>query len=85
MHLQCMSRVAVTSCHGVCTLEYLSAELLVLGCGRELRPLPSDLVHGLAAKGISVEASDTCNAVATFNILNQEGRAVAAALLPLAA
>ncbi len=59
------------------------AELLVLGCGRTLQRLPSALVEALFAKGIGVEVSDTPNAVATFNILNQEGRAVAAAMLPL--
>lgn len=61
----------------------LAAELLVLGCGRSIQPLPAGLREGLSAKGISVEASDTPNAVATFNILNQEGRSVAAAMLPL--
>lgn len=45
--------------------------------------LPEAFTRGLAAKGISVEAIDTPNAAATFNILNQEGRKVAGALLPL--
>ncbi|GAB4813752.1 hypothetical protein N2152v2_000798 [Parachlorella kessleri] len=59
--------------------------LLVVGCGRSIRTLPEALLHGLREKGISVEALDTVNAVATFNILNQEGRKVVGALLPLSA
>ena len=91
LHLACMSagahqQITVGSCcrtawYSTCTAHF--AELLVLGCGRTLQRLPRALIEGLSAKGIGVEVSDTPNAVATFNILNQEGRAVAAAMLPL--
>jgi NADH dehydrogenase [ubiquinone] 1 alpha subcomplex assembly factor 3 len=58
--------------------------VVILGCGRSTRPVPKPLSDELAAKGIAMEAMDTPNAVATFNILNQEGRSVLGAFLPLA-
>ncbi|KAK9908324.1 hypothetical protein WJX75_006074 [Coccomyxa subellipsoidea] len=58
-------------------------DLLIIGCGRASMRLPKAFTDGLSSKGISVEAIDTPNAAATFNILNQEGRKVAGALLPL--
>jgi hypothetical protein len=39
-------------------------------------------LQSLAEHGIRLDCLDTANAVATFNILSQEGRRVAAALLP---
>ena len=33
--------------------------------------------------GVPIEAMDTVNALATFNVLTEEGRVVVAALLPL--
>jgi NADH dehydrogenase [ubiquinone] 1 alpha subcomplex assembly factor 3 len=81
MHVTMPGLTYVSAAHLPCA----SAELLVLGCGRTTQRLPDELVRGLAAKGISVDVSDMPNAIATFNILSQEGRAVAAAMLPLAA
>ena len=40
--------------------------------------------QALGEQGIRLDCLDTANAVATFNILSQEGRRVAAALLPAA-
>lgn len=40
--------------------------------------------QALSELGIRLDWLDTANAVATFNILSQEGRRVAAALLPAA-
>ncbi len=57
-------------------------ELLVIGCGTTIGKLPATFVQQLKDRDINVEALDTVNAVATFNILNQEGRAVVGALLP---
>ncbi|BDA44937.1 probable NADH dehydrogenase [ubiquinone] 1 alpha subcomplex assembly factor [Coccomyxa sp. Obi] len=64
-------------------LIHPAPDLLIIGCGRSSMRLPEAFTRGLSAKGISVEAIDTPNAAATFNILNQEGRKVAGALLPL--
>lgn len=64
-------------------LIHPAPDLLIIGCGQSGMRLPEAFTRRLSAKGISVEAIDTPNAAATFNILNQEGRKVAGALLPL--
>lgn len=58
-------------------------ELLVLGCGTSIRSVPEHLMKGLKERFVSIEAIDTKNAAATFNILNQEGRNVVGAFIPL--
>ena len=60
-----------------------AADIVVIGCGETIQRLPDALTRGLAAKGIAVEVASTPNALATFNVLNQEGRITAGALLPL--
>ena len=57
-------------------------ELIVLGCGHAIEQVPQELLLQLKERDIAVEAMDTVNAVATFNILNQEGRKVVGAMLP---
>ena len=59
------------------------ADIVVIGCGENIQRLPNALTRGLAAKGIAVEVASTPNAIATFNVLNEEGRITAGALLPL--
>lgn len=56
--------------------------ILILGCGQRIKMINPQLRDFFRQKGISIEALDTWNAVATWNILNQEDRAVAAALMP---
>lgn len=73
------------------TLESLSlvdlvkptVDLVLLGCGKRIVQPPDKLVVGLRKKAIALETIDTVNAVSTFNLLNQEGRRVMAALLPM--
>lgn len=55
-------------------------ELLLVGCGPALRPLPPTLRAALAAAGLRVETMDTGAACRTFNVLLTEERRVAAAL-----
>lgn len=56
-------------------------EVLLVGTGNSLRPLPPALRAALAEKGISADPMSTGAAVRTFNVLLDEGRAVAAALV----
>ena len=56
-------------------------ELLLVGCGKDLAPLPSKVKDSLAAKGIRADTMSTGAAARTFNVLLAEGRAVGAALL----
>ena len=57
-------------------------EILFVGCGERMPGLlPKEITQYFKKKGIIVEASDSANAAATYNVLNGEGRNVAAALL----
>ncbi|KAH9606932.1 hypothetical protein KSS87_009327 [Heliosperma pusillum] len=57
-------------------------EILIIGCGRNIEPVPSELRKYVRSTGMKLEAVDSRNAASTYNILNEEGRIVAAALLP---
>lgn len=56
-------------------------EILLVGMGRELRPLPAVLRAALKAAGIASDPMSTGAAVRTYNVLLAEDRAVAAALI----
>ena len=57
-------------------------ELLLLGLGRRMVPVPAAVRAALKADGIAIEAMDTGAACRTYNVLLAEERRVAAALLP---
>lgn len=57
-------------------------EILLLGCGRRMQPVPPALRQALRQAGIVVDAMDTGAACRTYNVLLAEDRRVAAALLP---
>ncbi|RWR81001.1 NADH dehydrogenase ubiquinone 1 alpha subcomplex assembly factor 3 [Cinnamomum micranthum f. kanehirae] len=57
-------------------------DILLLGCGRYIEPIDPELRRFLRSTGMKLEVIDSRNASSTFNILNEEGRMVAAALLP---
>lgn len=56
-------------------------ELLLVGTGKDLVPLPAKLRQALLDKGIRCDPMSTGAAARTFNVLLAEGRAVGAALL----
>lgn len=56
-------------------------DILLVGTGQGIRPLPSDLRARLKEAGLGVETMATGAAVRTFNVLLAEERAVAAALI----
>jgi uncharacterized protein len=56
-------------------------EILVLGTGARMAPLPAPLRLALKRAGIAVEPMDTGAACRTYNVLVAEDRRVAAALL----
>jgi uncharacterized protein len=60
-----------------------SVQILLLGCGRRMQPVPAQLRQTLRNSGIVVDAMDTGAACRTYNVLLAEDRRVAAALLPL--
>jgi uncharacterized protein len=58
-------------------------DVLFIGMGAEIAPLPADLRAQLDNAGVGVEIMGTASACRTYNILLSEGRRVAAALLPV--
>jgi uncharacterized protein len=56
-------------------------EVLLIGMGANLKPIPADVKAALKAKGIASDPMSTGAAVRTFNIMLAESRAVAAALI----
>ena len=56
-------------------------EILLLGCGRRMMPVPAELRRALREKGVVLDAMDTGAACRTYNILLSEERRVAAALI----
>ncbi|RWK43001.1 Mth938-like domain-containing protein [Mesorhizobium sp.] len=56
-------------------------EILLVGAGKDLRPLPAALRATLKAAGIAADPMSTGAAVRTYNVLLAENRAVAAALI----
>lgn len=61
--------------------EAQEIEVLLVGTGREIRPLPADLKATLKAADISSDPMNTGAAVRTYNVMLAESRAVAAALI----
>ena len=61
--------------------EAREIEVLLVGTGREIRPLPGDLKAALRAVNISSDPMNTGAAVRTYNVMLAESRAVAAALI----
>lgn len=56
-------------------------EVLLVGTGKDLRPLPADIKAALRERRISSDPMSTGAAVRTFNVMLAESRAVAAALI----
>ncbi len=56
-------------------------EVLLVGTGPEIRPLPQALKAALRARSISSDPMSTGAAVRTYNVMLAESRAVAAALI----
>jgi uncharacterized protein len=62
-------------------LTAIHPEVVLLGTGARLRFPDPAILHGLIDAGIGVEVMDLPAACRTYNILMNEGRLVAAALL----
>jgi uncharacterized protein len=58
-----------------------AVDVLLVGTGETLCPLPEPLRRALRARGIAADPMATGAAVRTFNVLLAENRAVAAALV----
>ncbi len=58
-------------------------DVLLLGLGAEIAPVPRAFREALEAEGIGVEPMNSPAACRTYNVLLGEGRRIAAALLPV--
>ena len=58
-------------------------DILLVGCGPEFQAPPADLRAGLRDLGVSLEWMDTGAACRTFNVLLDEDRPAAAALIAI--
>ncbi|MGD9480988.1 UNVERIFIED_ORG: Mth938-like domain-containing protein [Roseateles sp. XES5] len=56
-------------------------EVLLVGTGKEIRPLPPEIKAALTERRIRSDPMSTGAAVRTFNVMLAESRAVAAALI----
>ena len=68
------------------TLLSLSGQIdvLLIGTGAQIAPIPAALRARLDDAGIGVEIMASATACRTYNVLLSEGRRIAAALLPAA-
>ncbi|GAB4264750.1 MAG: Mth938-like domain-containing protein [Pararhodobacter sp.] len=60
-----------------------SVDVLFIGTGAEMAPLPAALRQRLEAAGLGVEIMASDAACRTYNVLLSEGRRIAVALLPV--
>ena len=58
-------------------------DLLLVGCGARMAPIPAQVRQALRDDGVVVEPMDTGAACRTYNVLMAEGRRVAAALIAI--
>lgn len=58
-------------------------DVLLVGTGETIAPIPAPFRKALENAGIGVEPMSTQSACRTFNVLLAEGRRVATALLPI--
>ncbi|MEI6098249.1 MAG: Mth938-like domain-containing protein [Alphaproteobacteria bacterium] len=58
-------------------------DVLLVGTGREIAPVPVAFRDALEAQGIGVEIMNSPAAARTYNVLLGEGRRVAACLIPV--
>lgn len=61
--------------------EAADIEVLLVGTGKDIRPLPKELKARFKEHGISSDPMSTGAAVRTYNIMLAESRAVAAVLI----
>jgi uncharacterized protein len=59
-----------------------SIEFLIIGTGERMAPIPKALRAALSRAGLRFEAMATGPALRVYNVMQSEGRRVAAALIP---
>ena len=77
-----MSELTAESFDAVLDLE-VPVDLIFVGCGGTILPLPKGLRQTLRQRGVVLELMDTGAACRTYNITMAEGRSIAAALIAI--
>jgi len=73
-----LESLAPVLAEGMATVEFV-----LLGAGETTAPPPKSVRQALQAGGLGLEVMDTATACRLYNVLAQEGRRVAAALIAL--
>ncbi|KAK9202640.1 hypothetical protein WN944_017852 [Citrus x changshan-huyou] len=69
-------------CIGNLLMSWTPKKFSEITPNRYIEPINPELRQFIRSTGMKLEAIDSRNAASTYNILNEEGRIVAAALLP---
>jgi uncharacterized protein len=64
-------------------LERQDVELLLIGTGKQMRPMQPAIRSALKAQSIACDVMDTGAACRTYNVLQSEGRRVAALVVAI--
>jgi uncharacterized protein len=83
IHAWPVSALGDASAANLASVVDAGVQILLLGCGAHMVPVPPALRQELRAHGIVIDAMDTGAACRTYNVLLAEDRRVAAALLPV--
>jgi uncharacterized protein len=73
-----LESLAPVLAEGMATVEFV-----LLGAGPATAPPPKGVRQALQAEGLGLEVMDTASACRLYNVLAQEGRRVAAALIAI--
>ncbi len=76
-----LSPVALSALLAECAESPGSIEFLIVGTGARMAPIPKALRAALGQAGLRFEAMATGPAVRVYNVMQAEGRRVAAALI----
>lgn len=79
-----LAELTVTSLADMFAEPAGAIELVLFGTGASLQPLPREVREALRSRGLRFDPMATPHAIATYNILLEERRKVAAALIAAA-
>jgi len=79
--VEALDTVALSGLIAECAENPGSIDYLVIGTGERMAPIPKALRTALASVGLRFEAMATGPALRVYNVMQSEGRRVAAALI----
>ncbi len=79
--VEALDMITLSALMAECAESRGSIEFLVIGTGERMAPVPKALRTALAGAGLRFEAMATGPALRVYNVMQSEGRRVAAALI----